>query len=108
MRDIRFEWDPAKAAGAEGHGRGAHDVCEEDSSMRKEYDFSQARPNPYARRLKQSVTIRIDEGTIAYFKGLAAETGIPYQTLINSYLRDCAATRRRPAMRWVGATKGAA
>ncbi len=76
--------------------------------MRKEYDFSQARPNPYAKRLKRSVTIRIDEGTIAYFKGLAAESGIPYQTLINSYLRDCASTRRRPAMRWVGATKGAA
>jgi predicted DNA binding CopG/RHH family protein len=76
--------------------------------MRKEYDFSQARPNPYAKRLKRSVTIRIDEGTIAYFKGLAAENGIPYQTLINSYLRDCASTRRRPAMRWVGATKGAA
>jgi predicted DNA binding CopG/RHH family protein len=76
--------------------------------MRKEYDFSQARPNPFAKRLKRSVTIRIDEGTIAYFKGLAAESGIPYQTLINSYLRDCASTRRRPAMRWVGATKGAA
>jgi predicted DNA binding CopG/RHH family protein len=76
--------------------------------MRKEYDFSHARPNPYAKRLKRSVTIRIDESTIAYFKGLAAESGIPYQTLINSYLRDCASTRRRPAMRWVGVTKGAA
>ncbi len=76
--------------------------------MRKEYDFSQARPNPYAKRLKRSVTIRIDEGAIVYFKGLAAEIGIPYQTLINSYLRDCAASRRRPAMRWVGAAKGAA
>jgi len=76
--------------------------------MRKEYDFSQARANPYAKRLKRSVTIRIDEGTIAYFKGLAAETGIPYQTLINSYLRDCATTGRRPAMRWMDRTKGAA
>ena len=76
--------------------------------MRKEYDFSQARPNPYAKRLKRSVTIRIDESTIAYFKGLAAEGGIPYQTLINAYLRDCATTRRRPTMRWVGTTKGAA
>jgi predicted DNA binding CopG/RHH family protein len=76
--------------------------------MRKEYDFSQARPNPYAKRLKRSVTIRIDEGTIAYFKGLAAEIGIPYQTLINSYLRDCATAGRRPAMHWVAATKGAA
>jgi predicted DNA binding CopG/RHH family protein len=76
--------------------------------MKKEYDFSHARPNPYAKRLKRSVTIRIDEGTIAYFKELAADTGIPYQTLINSYLRDCAASRRRPTMRWIGTTKGAA
>lgn len=51
--------------------------------MRKQYDFSKARRNPYARRLKKSVTIRLDEATIAYFKGLADDTGIPYQTLIN-------------------------
>jgi uncharacterized protein (DUF4415 family) len=76
--------------------------------MRKEYDFSRGRPNPYARRLKQSVTIRLDADTIAYFKALAAETGIPYQTLINSYLRDCAASRRRPTMRWVDTKRGAA
>jgi len=69
--------------------------------MRKQYDFSRARPSPYARRLKRSVTIRLDQETIAYFKGLADETGIPYQTLINSYLRDCAASGRRPLMRWV-------
>ena len=76
--------------------------------MRKQYDFSKARSNPYAKRLKRSVTIRLDEGTIDYFKDLAAETGIAYQTLINSYLRECATTRRRPTMRWVEATKGAA
>jgi predicted DNA binding CopG/RHH family protein len=76
--------------------------------MRKEYDFSKARPNPYAKRLKRSVTIRIDERTIAYFKELAADTGIPYQTLINSYLRDCAASKRRPTMRWTEPKKGAA
>ncbi len=75
--------------------------------MRKEYDFSHARPNPYAKRLKRSVTIRIDEATIAYFKGLAAENGVPYQTLINSYLRDCASSKRRPVMRWLEATKAA-
>lgn len=51
--------------------------------MRKEYDFSKARPNPYSKRLKRSVTIRLDEATLAYFKTLAVETGIPYQTLIN-------------------------
>ena len=68
--------------------------------MRKEYDFTNARPNPYAKRLKRSVTIRLDEGTIAYFKQLAAETELPYQSLINLYLRDCAATKRRPALKW--------
>ena len=76
--------------------------------MRKEYDFSKGRSNPYAKRLKRSVTIRLDEDTIEYFKGLAGETGIAYQTLINSYLRECAATRRLPTMRWVETTKGAA
>lgn len=69
--------------------------------MRKEYDFSKGRPNPHARRLKRPVTIRMDESTIAYFKALAADTGVAYQTLINSYLRECAASRRRPALRWV-------
>ncbi len=54
------------------------------------------------------MTIRLDEATIAYFKDLAAETGIAYQTLINSYLRDCATSRRRPTMRWIEAKKGAA
>ncbi|HEU4631429.1 MAG TPA: CopG family antitoxin [Gemmatimonadaceae bacterium] len=68
--------------------------------MRKEYDFSDARPSPYAKRLKRSVTIRLDEGTIQYFQDLAAELDVPYQTLINLYLRDCAQTGRRPAMRW--------
>ena len=75
--------------------------------MRKEYDFSKSRPNPYANRLKRAVTIRLDEPTIAYFKELAAETGVGYQTLINSFLRDCAASKRRPMVRWSRA-KGAA
>jgi predicted DNA binding CopG/RHH family protein len=68
--------------------------------MRKEYDFSKARRNPYAKRLKKRVTIRLDEQTIAYFKELAEEAGIPYQTLINLYLRDCAAKERRLDMKW--------
>ena len=55
--------------------------------MKKEYDFSKARRNPYAKRLKKSVTIRLDQQTIEYFKELAVETGLPYQTLINLYLR---------------------
>ena len=73
--------------------------------MRKHYDFSNARKNPYASQLKKSVTIRLDEGSILYFKGLADETGIPYQSLINLYLKDCAATRKRLTMGW-GAAAG--
>jgi hypothetical protein len=76
--------------------------------MRKEYDFSQGRPNPYAKRLKRSVTIRLDGRTIEYFQGLAAELDVPYQTLINLYLRDCVETGRRPAMNWRPPKKGAA
>ncbi|MFH1680159.1 MAG: BrnA antitoxin family protein [Candidatus Eisenbacteria bacterium] len=68
--------------------------------MRKEYDFSRAKRNPYAGRLKRQVTIRLDSITIQYFKSLAEETGIPYQTLINLYLRECAATKRKPSLRW--------
>ena len=68
--------------------------------MRDEYDFSNAGGNPYAKRLKKRVTIRLDEMTIAYFKGLSEETGVPYQTLINLYLRDCASSNRRLKMEW--------
>jgi uncharacterized protein (DUF4415 family) len=76
--------------------------------MRKEYDFSKGRRNPYARRFKRPVTIRIDESTIRYFRELAGELEVPYQTLINLYLRDCALTRRKPAMNWRTPRKGAA
>jgi predicted DNA binding CopG/RHH family protein len=76
--------------------------------MRKEYDFSNARPNPYAKRLKQSVTIRLEQPTIEYFKRLADETDIPYQTLINLYLRDCAANKKRPALNWRRRTRARA
>ncbi len=68
--------------------------------MRKEYDFSKAKKNPYARLLKKQVTIRLHEGTIKYFKGLASDAGIPYQTLINLYLKDCAASGRKLSMQW--------
>jgi predicted DNA binding CopG/RHH family protein len=68
--------------------------------MRKEYDFAKGRRNPYAARLKRQVTIRLDEQTIKYFKGLSGESGIPYQTLINLYLRECAATGKRLSMAW--------
>ncbi len=68
--------------------------------MRKEYDFSKGRRNPYASRLKRQVTIRLDEQTIAYFREVSQEAGIPYQTLINLYLRDCAASRKRLSLAW--------
>lgn len=68
--------------------------------MRTHYDFSHARKNPYAAQLKRAVTIRLDEGSIAYFKGMAEETGIPYQSLINLYLKDCAATQRKLDLVW--------
>ena len=68
--------------------------------MRTKYDFSGGKKNPYARRLKKQITIRLDDATIAYFKDLAEETGVRYQTLINLYLRDCAAKQRRLSMRW--------
>ena len=68
--------------------------------MRAEYDFSKAGKNPYAKLLKQSVTIRLDAPTIAYFKTLSADLDLPYQTLINLYLRDCAQSQRKPSLRW--------
>jgi predicted DNA binding CopG/RHH family protein len=76
--------------------------------MRKEYDFSKGKRNPYVKRLKQSITMRLDKVTLDYFKGLAADLDVPYQTLINLYLRDCAATGRRPAMTWRPSRSGAA
>jgi predicted DNA binding CopG/RHH family protein len=72
--------------------------------MKREYDFSKGMRNPYAKRLKKQVTIRLDEVTIEYFKKLSEETGVPYQTLINLYLRDCAAKERKLAMSWKAST----
>ncbi|MEN9704722.1 MAG: hypothetical protein RLZZ393_601 [Pseudomonadota bacterium] len=68
--------------------------------MKREYDFSKSVPNPYLPKDKKQITIRLDAGTIDYFKQLAGETGIPYQNLINLYLRDCAAQHRRPSLDW--------
>lgn len=68
--------------------------------MKAEYDFSNARKNPYADRLKKQVTINLDAEIIDYFKAQSAESGLPYQTLINLYLRDCAANGRRLQMSW--------
>jgi predicted DNA binding CopG/RHH family protein len=68
--------------------------------MRKHYDFSNAQRNPYAKRIKRQITIRIEEATLTYFKKLAGETSIPYQTLINMYLKDCANNRKQLRLEW--------
>lgn len=68
--------------------------------MRKEYDFSTAKKNPYASQLKKKITIRLDEDAIDYFKSISEKVGIPYQSLINLYLRDCAATQKQLDLSW--------
>lgn len=68
--------------------------------MRNEYDFTSARKNPYAAQLKKQITIRLDEESISYFKSISQDAGIPYQSLINLYLRDCAATGRKLNLNW--------
>ena len=68
--------------------------------MKKEYDFSKSKKNPYAKMLKQQITIRLETQTINYFKQLADKEGIPYQNLINMYLRDCVHSHRKPNTTW--------
>ena len=70
--------------------------------MKKEYDLSKmkSRPNPYVKRLKKQVTIRMGIDIIDYFKAMAEETGIPYQSLINLYLRDCMQSGRKLRTKW--------
>ena len=68
--------------------------------MRKEYDFSKSKKNPYSRKLKRQITIRIETDTIDYFKKLAAESGISYQNLINMYLHDCVRAQKKPSLSW--------
>ncbi len=68
--------------------------------MKEEYDFSNAKKNPYAGRLKRQITINLDADAVEYFKSLAEEHGIPYQTLINLYLSDCAKKKKVPSITW--------
>ena len=68
--------------------------------MRKEYDFSKSKRNPYSRMLKKQITIRIEAETIEYFKKLAEESGISYQNLINMYLRECVHAHKKPSLQW--------
>jgi predicted DNA binding CopG/RHH family protein len=102
MAMLFFEWDPVKAAA----NLSKHKVSFEDAplsigtSMRKQYDFSTATKNPYAAQLKKPVTIRLDESSIIYFKSMAEETGIAYQSLINLYLKECAASGKKLKLAW--------
>ena len=68
--------------------------------MRSEYDFSQSRKNPCVKRLKRQITIRLDAAAVDYFKEMAADLGMPYQNLINLFLRDCATRKRHPMIQW--------
>ena len=63
--------------------------------MRKEYEFKNSKNNPYAKKLKQQVTILLDKEAVAYFKELAAESGVAYQVLINLYLKECARLKKK-------------
>ena len=68
--------------------------------MKKEYDFTKAKANPYAAALRRQISIRLDTGVVDYFKTQAKKTGIPYQKLINMYLRECAARAKKPVISW--------
>ena len=68
--------------------------------MKKEYDFSKSKKNPYAKKLKKQITIRLDKDTLIYFKELSEDNGIPYQSLINLYLRDCAEKHKKLQVDW--------
>ncbi|VGO19177.1 CopG family antitoxin [Pontiella sulfatireligans] len=70
--------------------------------MRDHYDFENMKgeKNPYVKELKQPVTMRLDKSTVAYFKSLANELGMPYQSLINLYLRDCALNHKKLSLKW--------
>jgi len=68
--------------------------------MRKEYDFSNSIKNPYAKKVKKQISIKIEEDTITYFKELAEKVGIPYQNLMNAYLTDCAVKHIEPKLKW--------
>ncbi len=68
--------------------------------MKKKYDFSNSIKNPYAKKVKKQISIKIENDTIIYFKELAIKVGIPYQNLMNSYLTDCAIKNIKPNLQW--------
>ena len=68
--------------------------------MRNEYDFSNSVANPYLKKIKKQITIRLDEDVVCYFKELSERNGVPYQNLINLYLKDCASKHKELQMDW--------
>ncbi len=74
--------------------------------MRKEYDFSKmkGKKNPYVKKLKKQITIRLDEAVVEYFKDIAEENDVSYQSLINLYLRDCVVSEKKPLTKWIKAS----
>jgi predicted DNA binding CopG/RHH family protein len=68
--------------------------------MKKEYDFSDSTKNPYTKKLKKQISIRLEKETVEYFKKLASEIDIPYQNLMNMYLRECAQNNFKPNIHW--------
>lgn len=102
--DIRFKWEKGKNQ----ENRRKHGVSFEGTTgtggdpMREHYDFGKMKgeKNPYIKTLKQPITIRLDKATVAYFKALASELGMPYQNLINLYLRECALNRKKLQLKW--------
>jgi len=77
-------------------------IMHKGERMKEEYDLStmKSRPNPYAKQLKKQVTMRLEEEVIDYFKSMSERAGIPYQSLINLYLKDCVRSRRQLTMAW--------
>ncbi len=75
-------------------------IKDNDDFLEKEFDFNKARKNPYVKLLKKPITINLDNNVIVYFKSKAESTGIPYQTLINLYLKDCVENERNLELSW--------
>lgn len=74
--------------------------------MREQYDFSDSVANPYVKKVKKRITIRLDEDVVNYFKSLSDKSGVPYQNLINLYLKDCADKNKELNVEWKPLSKG--
>jgi uncharacterized protein (DUF4415 family) len=74
--------------------------------MREQYDFSDSVANPYVKKVKKQITIRLDEDVVNYFKSLSDKSGVPYQNLINLYLKDCADKNKELNVEWKPLSKG--